>query len=46
MEYLAINIFMRHLFLKNIHVLGDSEFFRTFETLNSGYRRAARKTGS
>lgn len=46
MDYVAINIFMRHFVLKDVHVLGDCEFFRTFETLNSGYRRAARKAGS
>lgn len=45
MEYVAINTFMKHLFLEDGPVLGDSEFFRIFETLNSKYRRAARKAG-
>lgn len=45
MEYVAINIFLTHLFLKDVYIVGHSEFFRTFEALNSGYRRAARKAG-
>lgn len=45
MEYVAINIFMKHLFFEDDPILWDSEFFRIFETLNSEYRRAARKVG-
>lgn len=32
---MAINIFVKSLVLKGVCVLGDSEFFRTFETLAS-----------
>lgn len=45
MEYVAIIIFMRHLILRDIHVPEDFAFFRTFETLKSGYSRAVRKAG-
>ena len=44
MEYIPINTFVKHLVLKDVHVLGDFEFFRTFETLNSEYTRASGKT--
>ena len=55
MEYVAINIFMRylviffflrHLVFEDVHVLGGSEFFKTFATLNSGFSWTARKAGS
>lgn len=32
-EYAAINTFIKHLVLKDVHVLGDFESLMTFETL-------------